>query len=111
MTDHIETPDGRYFVAKGRLWRKSDPSLSSDKRQALVNDLMAARRAVAQAETEVEEKAARQREDEAKRGLGERGPVWWSDDSPDETRTAPWNSSYAEWWDDLSEATKDKARG
>jgi len=21
-----QTPDGRYFVAKGRLWRKTDPA-------------------------------------------------------------------------------------
>lgn len=40
------TPDGRYFVVKGQLWRCSNPSLDEDVRQYLVNDLMAARRAV-----------------------------------------------------------------
>ncbi len=27
MSDDPGTPDGRYFVVKGRLWRKSDPRL------------------------------------------------------------------------------------
>ena len=40
------TPDGRYFVVRGRLWRCSDPSLPEDERQRLVNELMDARRAV-----------------------------------------------------------------
>lgn len=29
-----ETPDGRYFVVRGRLWRKSDPRLGEEERQA-----------------------------------------------------------------------------
>ncbi|RFC62559.1 hypothetical protein DYI37_15010 [Fulvimarina endophytica] len=93
-----ETPDGRYFVAKDRLWRKSDPSLSEDERQEAVNALMTARRAVRDAGGEAEVKAAREKVDAAKRRLGERGPVWWRDGAPDETRKAPWNSSYAAWW-------------
>jgi hypothetical protein len=40
------TPDGRYFVSKGRLWRCSDPLLDEHKRQRLVVQLMDARRAV-----------------------------------------------------------------
>jgi hypothetical protein len=35
------TPDGRYFVVRGRLWRCSDPSLDEGTRQALVGELMA----------------------------------------------------------------------
>jgi len=27
------TPDGRYFVVRGRLWRCTDPSLSEAERQ------------------------------------------------------------------------------
>ncbi|MNY44587.1 hypothetical protein D3C86_1796250 [compost metagenome] len=38
------TPDGRYFVVKDQLWRSTNPSLSEDVRQLLINDLMAARR-------------------------------------------------------------------
>ena len=43
---HRVTPDGRYFVVRGRLWRCSDPSLPEDRRTALVAELMHARRAV-----------------------------------------------------------------
>jgi recombinational DNA repair protein RecR len=40
------TPDGRYFVVKGHLWRCSNPSLDDEERQRLVKALMAARREV-----------------------------------------------------------------
>lgn len=43
------TPDGRYFVVKGQLWRCSNPSLKEDVRQSLVDELMAARREVKKA--------------------------------------------------------------
>jgi len=44
---HPVTPDGRYFVVRGRLWRMSDPKLQADERDRLVKELMAARRKVA----------------------------------------------------------------
>jgi uncharacterized lipoprotein YmbA len=40
------TPDGRCFVVKGRLWRRSNPELDDQVRQLLVNELKDARRAV-----------------------------------------------------------------
>jgi hypothetical protein len=40
------TPDGRYFVVDGRLWRTSNPALAPEVRQALVDALMRARRQV-----------------------------------------------------------------
>jgi len=43
---HPHTPDGRYFVVKGRLWRLSNPDLAPERREALVKQLMAARREV-----------------------------------------------------------------
>lgn len=46
---HPTTPDGRYFVVKGKLWRCSNPALSDDERQHLVRVLMEARRAVKEA--------------------------------------------------------------
>ena len=49
--DYPQTPDGRYFVAKGRLWRKTDPRLDDGSRRAAVKRLMQARRAVGQAAT------------------------------------------------------------
>ncbi|SPJ23880.1 hypothetical protein [Palleronia abyssalis] len=104
--DAPTTPDGRYFVSKGRLWRKTDPSLPDTERRAAVKALMQARRAVGQAETEEGEHVARNDVDAAKRRLGERGPVWWTDGAPDQTRTAPWNSTYATWWASLSEVEK-----
>jgi hypothetical protein len=30
---HPVTPDGRYFVVRGRLWRLANPGLSSAERQ------------------------------------------------------------------------------
>ena len=40
------TPDGRYFVVRGRLWRKANPNLPVDVRDGLVKQLMNARRAL-----------------------------------------------------------------
>jgi hypothetical protein len=93
-----ETPDGRYFVARERLWRKTDPCLPEDERQLWVKRLMEARRAVKDASSDEVRKAARAKVHEAKLALGERGPVWWDDGAPDETRLHPKNSSYAGWW-------------
>lgn len=44
------TPDGRYFVVRDRLWRCSNPALLPAQRQALVQELMAARRAKGRAQ-------------------------------------------------------------
>ncbi|ABD55112.1 hypothetical protein [Jannaschia sp. CCS1] len=93
-----KTPDGRYFVAKARLWRATDPSLAAAERTDAVRALMAARRAVRDATDEAATHAARAEVDAAKRRLGERGPVWWDDGAPDEGGFHPKNTSYAEWW-------------
>jgi hypothetical protein len=96
---HPRTPDGRYFVVRGRLWRLADPSLRPERRDALVHDLMAARRAVRQAKGDAVATAeARARVDEAKRALGERGPVWWDDGAPDYNRRMAANTPYAAWY-------------
>ncbi|MES1954981.1 hypothetical protein [Salinisphaera hydrothermalis] len=96
------TPDGRYFVARNRLWRCTDPSLDEAQRQAWVSALMAARRAIRDARDDASVRAARQQVQKAKEALGERGPVWWDDGAADETRRSPANSSYADWWASLS---------
>ncbi|MBQ1765132.1 MAG: hypothetical protein IIZ92_19845 [Aquincola sp.] len=96
--EHPTTPDGRYFVVRGRLWRKSDPSLDPERRQQLVVALMQARRALrgqGPAEARAE---ARARVDELKQALGERGPVWWSDGAPDFNRKLVRNTPYAQWF-------------
>nr|WP_247973682.1 hypothetical protein [Bradyrhizobium sp. 195] len=36
--------------------------------------------------------------DDAKRALGERGPVWWKDGSPDLNRHMAKNTVYARWF-------------
>lgn len=94
-----DTPDGRYFVVSGRLWRKSNPALDDETRERLVRDLMSARRAVRSAKNNPPELAeARQRVNEAKVALGERGPVWWNDGAPDFNRHLVKNTPYAAWY-------------
>ena len=100
------TPDGRYIVVRGRLWRRANPDLLGGTRQALVNSLMDARRAVGQAlraGDEVALAAARREVDVAKVALGERGPVWWDDGAPDLNRHMARNTPYREWSEALEE--------
>lgn len=95
------TPDGRYFVVKGRLWRASNPALAPEVRQALVERLMTARRQVGaalKARDAAAERAARAEVDAAKQALGERGPVWWDDGAPDYNRRMAVNTPYAAWF-------------
>ncbi len=95
------TPDGRYFVVRGRLWRRTNPDLPVEKRDTLVRELMNARRSVKAAlkSGNAEElQLARKAVDAAKTGLGERGPVWWTDGSPDLNRHKVNGSPYEEWW-------------
>ncbi|WP_353249306.1 hypothetical protein [Salinisphaera sp. T31B1] len=93
-------------MARNRLWRCTDPSLDETERTRLVKQLMDARRAVKHAETEAQRRRARGQVDQAKIGLGERGPVWWSDGAEDESRRKPDNTRYAQWWADLPEAQR-----
>lgn len=97
-----DTPDGRYFVVRGRLWRKSNPALDEGTRKRLVRELMSARRAVRDAANDPSEIAkARRRVNEAKVALGERGPVWWDDGAPDFSRHLIKNTPYAAWFERL----------
>ena len=96
------TPDGRYFVVRGRLWRCSNPALDPRLRVTLVADLMRARRAIAAAKREGGDMTgARAQVDAAKQALGERGSVWWTDGAPDENRRMAENTSYADWFASL----------
>lgn len=74
--DVERTDDGRYVVVDGRRWRASDPAIPDTLRQELVDELMAARRAV-----RAKEPDARDRVQDAKVALGERGPRWWDEPS------------------------------
>lgn len=100
------TPDGRYFVVKGKLWRATNPNLSESERNTYVKNLMDARRAVKQAKADDDEarlKAARERVNKAKIALGERGPVWWSDNQKDFNRYLIKNTPYKSWYDSLND--------
>lgn len=95
----LVTPDGRYIVVRGRLWRRTNPALSEAERERLVSELMAGRRAVREALAGGGElRSARARVDAAKVALGERGPVWWTDGAPDLNRHMAANTPYAEWF-------------
>ena len=98
---YLVTPDQRYFVVRGRLWRATNPELPELERVQLVADLMQARREVGKAlrtKDQGAEKVARQRVDTAKHSLGERGPPWWNDGAPDYNRHMIFNTPYAEWY-------------
>jgi hypothetical protein len=101
MTDPPRTPDGRYIVVDGVLWRATRLDLSEPERERLVKDLMNARRAVGagkRADDAAAVATARKAVDAAKVSLGERGPVWWDDGAPDYNRRKVENTPYAGWW-------------
>lgn len=105
-TGPLLTPDGRYLVVRGRLWRCSDPRLPPRERERLTQELMDARRAKGAAMRAGDRSAretARARVDAAKHALGERGPVWWDDDAPDLTRHLARTGPYAGWWAEVGE--------
>ena len=100
------TPDGRYFVVRGRLWRMSNPQLAPAVRERLVKQLMEARRDVGVAKRAGDRAAeadARGRVNAAKVALGERGPVWWDADEGDYNRHLAKNTPYAAWFGGLAE--------
>jgi len=98
----LHTPDGRYFVVVGtrgpRLWRATNPALPPAERERLTKVLMSARRAVRNAIDAAALASARSQVHAAKVALGERGPVWWADGTPDLNRKLVKNSCYADWW-------------
>lgn len=101
---HPDTPDGRYFVVRGRLWRKSNPGLDNETRERLIKELMSARRAVREAKSQSSAmQKARREVNQAKVALGERGPVWWDDGAPDFNRHHVKYTPYAAWFENLLE--------
>lgn len=101
----LTTPDGRYLIVRGRLWRMTNPHLSNDVRNEAVRALMQARRDVKKAlraDDATALAAARSAVDAAKHVLGERGPVWWDDGAPDYNRRLVKNTPYAQWYASLS---------
>jgi hypothetical protein len=88
--------DARWPVP--RLWRATNPNLSTARRETLVRQLMDARRAVKaalKAKSSVKLRTARAAVDAAKVALGERGPPWWKDGAKDFNRHPLKNTPYA----------------
>jgi hypothetical protein len=96
--DYTPTPDRRYFVVRGRLWRLTNPSLGPEAHERLVAVLMKARRDVREATDSRGRISARLSADAAKRALGERGEVWWKDGAPDYNRQFAVDTPYASWF-------------
>jgi len=110
MSSYPETPDGRYFVVEGRLWRCSDPSLPAETRDRLTRRLMRARRAVLEglrAKDQAMVREARRRVGQLKVALGERGAPWWTDGAPDYNKKLVGKTPYAEWYAQVAQETRE----
>ena len=92
------TPDGRYLVVRGRLWRATNPHLPEQDKARWFASLMAARGQLRGKRSAEERAEARGAVDAAKVALGERGPVWWNDGEPDFNRRLVRNTPYADWY-------------
>lgn len=104
MTTYPQTPDGRYFLVRGRLWRCTNPNLSQQEIQMFTQALMGGRRAVRAALAANDPDAvaaARAQVHAAKCALGERGRVWWNDGAPDHNRKMAKNTPYKDWYEAL----------
>lgn len=107
----LTTPDGRYIVVRGRLWRTTNPHLPEDERKRLVSELMSARRAIKEIADDPDRlRAARKAVDAAKVALGERGPVWWTDGAPNLNRHMARTTEYAGWYAAASSSAASQAR-
>ena len=94
------------------LHRRDIVSSAIDSAGPFVTELMSARRAVKEAKRAEDAqalKSARARVNDAKVALGERGPVWWDDGSPDYNRFKVSNTPYAQWFAQLPEEDSSSA--
>lgn len=90
----------------------TNPALPEVERGRLVKSLSQARSALRRAAgtTPAGRTVARKRVNEAKVGLGERGPVWWADGAPDYNRHLAVNTPYRAWYEGLPVAQLPKDR-
>jgi len=105
---HPVTPDGRYFIVRGRLWRRANPALTEHEHARLVSELIRARSAVGHAKRKADadaERAALASVDAVKIALGERGPPWWAVDA-DHNRTLAKDTPYHAWFQTLPAASR-----
>ncbi len=113
MSSELTTPDGRYHVIQGRLWRAPNPTLPAEAKVRHMRDLLNGRRALRAAKAAGDEAAitaARRMIASAQVGLGERGRVWWKDGAPDLNRTLAKNSPYAEWFAQVDPRVQQQAQ-
>jgi hypothetical protein len=102
VSDYPVTHDGRYFVVRERLWRKSNPALAEDDRQRFVKDLMSARRAVRDAKGNSNETAkARRRVERESRSRRPRTSVVERRNSRFHRHMVK-NTPYADWYSRLA---------
>lgn len=80
----VPPPAEAFLEVDGRKWRRSDPHIPPALRQQLVDELMSARRAVGAATDALARRQARQRVQDAKVALGERGRAWWIEATPED---------------------------
>jgi hypothetical protein len=106
--DRPHTPDGRYFVARGKLRRCTNPHLPDTQRRRLIKQLMQARMAARNAEADTDITEANEAVAATKVALGESGAVWWEDDAPDYSGLEPVDTPYAQWWHALSKEARAK---
>ena len=105
-----ETPDGRYVVIEGRLWRRANPALAASERAALTRRLDQARAAVLKALREGNQSGvyeAKRAVRAAKEALGERGAPWWNDGAPDYNKKLISKTPYAEWYAHVAHETRE----
>jgi len=106
---YLSTPDGRYFIARGKLLRCSNPNLSPADREKYSALLVIARKEEKSAKMwgppEAVQKAHK-KVDDAKKGLGERGKPWWTDGAPDYNRQRIEDTPYADWWNQHGGSSK-----
>ena len=110
MSGYPETPDGRYFVVEGRLWRCSNPALEPELKEKLTRRLMRARRAVLEGLRSKDAalvREARRRISQLKVALGERGAPWWTDGAPDYNKKLVGKTPYADWYSRVARETRD----
>ena len=110
MSNYPETPDGRYFVVEGRLWRCANPSLDPEVKDKLTRRLMRARRAVLEGLRTRDHalvREARRRISQIKVALGERGAPWWTDGAPDYNKKLVGKTPYADWYSRVAHETRE----
>src|SRR5688572_10811459 len=96
------TPDGRYIVVRGRLWRATNPNLGAQERRSLTARLMEARRTVGVAKRKNDGALLRAARQEVQAVKVVWVPTWYSlptCSAPQRVRTTIlefWNSNAAD---------------